>query len=58
VETGPAKFRDPWNWGIAMFPGLGSADNEAFAKAPDRNLVGAFVELGQPIWRPGSRRFR
>jgi uncharacterized protein (DUF1800 family) len=50
----PAKFRDPWNWGIAMFRGLGSANNDAFAKAPDRNLVGAFVELGQPIWRPGS----
>jgi uncharacterized protein (DUF1800 family) len=53
-KPAPAKFRDPWNWGIAMFRGLGSANSDAFAKAPDRNLVGAFVELGQPIWRPGS----
>lgn len=50
----PAKFRDPWTWGIAMFRALGSANSDAFAKAPDRNLVGAFVDLGQPIWRPGS----
>ena len=50
----PAKFRDPWNWSIAMYRALGSDRSDTFAKAPDRNLVGAFVDLGQPIWRPGS----
>ncbi|MDE1915790.1 MAG: DUF1800 domain-containing protein [Sphingomonadales bacterium] len=50
----PAKFRDPWNWSIAMYRALGSDRSDKFAAAPDRNLVGAFVELGQPIWRPGS----
>jgi uncharacterized protein (DUF1800 family) len=53
-KPAPAKFRDPWNWSIAMYRGLGSDRSDTFAKAPDRNLVGAFVELGQPIWRPGS----
>jgi uncharacterized protein (DUF1800 family) len=50
----PAKFRDPWNWSIAMYRALGSDRSDKFAAAPDRNLVGAMVELGQPVWRPGS----
>jgi uncharacterized protein (DUF1800 family) len=59
----PAKFRDPWQWGVAAMralassgdrPGSGAQANDLLAKVPDRAMVGLFSELGQPVWRPGS----
>ena len=46
--SGPAKFRTPWEWSLAALRATG-------VKAlPGATAAGAFQQLGQPIWRPGS----
>jgi uncharacterized protein (DUF1800 family) len=46
--TGPAKFRTPWEWSIAALRATG-------VKAlPGPNAAGAFTQLGQAVWKPGS----
>ena len=48
VWSGPAKFRPPWEWSLAALRATG-------VKAlPGATAAGAFQQLGQPIWRPGS----
>lgn len=48
VWNGPAKFRTPWEWSLAALRATG-------VKAlPGATAAGAFQQLGQPIWRPGS----
>lgn len=48
VWSGPAKFRTPWEWSLAALRATG-------VKAlPGATAAGAFQQLGQPIWRPGS----
>ncbi|QGN56316.1 DUF1800 family protein [Novosphingobium sp. Gsoil 351] len=43
-----AKFRTPWDWGIAAMRAAGVRHLE------DRAAAGAFVQLGQAVWKPGS----
>jgi uncharacterized protein (DUF1800 family) len=50
----PAKFRTPWQWGVAVFRAVSPRERAGFPDTPDRALAGMFVELGQPVWRPGS----
>ncbi|WP_033073933.1 DUF1800 domain-containing protein [Sphingopyxis sp. MWB1] len=45
----PAMFKSPWDWMAAMLRAL-----PASARESQRNIAGMFVQLGQPIWRPGS----
>ncbi len=48
VWSGPPKFRTPWEWAIAALRATG-------VKAlPGATAAGAFQQLGQPIWKPGS----
>jgi uncharacterized protein (DUF1800 family) len=43
------KFKTPWEWTVSMLRGVGQRD------VPDRRgAVGALVQLGQPVWQPGS----
>ncbi|RPD88610.1 DUF1800 domain-containing protein [Luteimonas sp. 100069] len=44
----PAKFKTPWDWLLSAMRGTGLAERSALQ--PDRLLV----QLGQPVWRPGS----
>jgi uncharacterized protein (DUF1800 family) len=50
----PAKFRTPWQWGVAVLRSVNIDRSKPVAQANDRILTGLFQELGQPIWRPGS----
>jgi uncharacterized protein (DUF1800 family) len=45
-----AKFKSPWDWVISSLRALNIRD----LPGKDRQAVGMFVQLGQPIWRPGS----
>lgn len=48
VWSGTPKFRTPWDWTLATLRATG-------VKAlPGRTAAGAFQQLGQPIWKPGS----
>lgn len=48
VWSGPPKFRTPWEWAIAVLRATG------VNKLPGASAAGAFQQLGQPIWKPGS----
>lgn len=48
VWTGPAKFRTPWEWSIAALRATG------VRALPGPNAAGAFTQLGQQVWKPGS----
>lgn len=48
VWTGKPKFRTPWEWAIAALRATG------VSKLPGASAAGAFQQLGQPIWKPGS----
>lgn len=51
----PAKFRTPWEWSIAAMRALGaSPPANADGAQADKRLAGMFVQLGQPVWKPGS----
>ncbi|HEY1124165.1 MAG TPA: DUF1800 domain-containing protein [Sphingobium sp.] len=50
----PAKFRTPWQWGVALLRGVSVDRAKPVAQVNDRILAGLFQELGQPVWRPGS----
>lgn len=43
-----AKFRSPWEWGIAA---LRAVDQPGL---PPKLAVGFFTQLGQQVWKPGS----
>ncbi|MFM5948104.1 MAG: DUF1800 family protein [Novosphingobium sp.] len=48
VWSGAPKFRTPWDWTLATLRATG-------VKAlPGRTAAGAFQQLGQAIWKPGS----
>ncbi len=47
--TDAAMFKSPWDWTISMMRGL---NVPAFSEK--QNLNAMFVQLGQPVWRPGS----
>ncbi len=46
---GPVKFRTPWEWTLGAYRALGMRE-----APPGRALVNQFVQLGQPVWRPGA----
>jgi uncharacterized protein (DUF1800 family) len=50
----PAKFRTPWQWSIALLRSLYDGSQAPLATVQDKALAGMFVELGQPVWKPGS----
>lgn len=45
-----AKFKSPWDWVLSSLRALNIRD----LPGKDRQAVGMFAQLGQPIWRPGS----
>jgi uncharacterized protein (DUF1800 family) len=44
----PAKFKTPWEWGVSALRALGTR------QLPPTAMVGLMIQLGQPVWRPGS----
>ncbi|MCJ0764489.1 DUF1800 domain-containing protein [Variovorax terrae] len=42
------KFKTPWEWTLSSLRGLGWRD------LGDQQLAPVLVQLGQPVWRPGS----
>jgi uncharacterized protein (DUF1800 family) len=48
VWTGAPKFRTPWEWTVAALRATGTK------AMPGKSAAGAFQQLGQPIWKPGS----
>lgn len=44
------KFKSPWDWVLSSLRALNIRD----LPGKDRQAVGMFAQLGQPIWRPGS----
>jgi uncharacterized protein (DUF1800 family) len=48
-QVAAPKFKTPWEWTISMLRATGQRE------LPDRRgAVGALMQLGQPIWQPGS----
>lgn len=45
----PTMFKSPWDWTVSMLRAL-----ETPALGERQNIVAMFVQLGQPVWRPGS----
>jgi len=43
-----AKFRTPWDWSVAALRAVGTRHVEP------QPAAGLLIQLGQPIWRPGS----
>ncbi len=48
VWSGKPKFRTPWEWSIAALRATG------VRALPGASAAGAFQQLGQPVWKPGS----
>ena len=44
----PVKFRTPWEWTIAAYRALGTAE------VRPRAMLGLMNQLGQPVWKPGQ----
>src|SRR6185503_13777893 len=44
----PAKFRTPWEWSVAALRAVGARHVEP------QPAAGLMIQLGQPVWRPGS----
>lgn len=44
----PAKFKSPWDWGLSSMRALG------VRQVPAQQITGMQMQLGQPVWRPGS----
>lgn len=47
TET-PAKFKSPWDWSLSALRAIDLKTVEPQA------LAGMLIELGQPVWKPGS----
>ena len=48
VWSGSPKFRTPWEWALAALRATG------VMALPGATAAGAFTQLGQAIWKPGS----
>lgn len=48
VWSGSPKFRTPWEWSIGALRGTG------VTSLPGATAAGAFQQLGQAVWKPGS----
>ncbi len=44
----PLKFKSPWDWSLSALRAVGSR------QVPAQNAAGLLIQLGQPVWRPGS----
>ena len=44
----PLKFKTPWEWTISALRGLGRTETGQM------QIAAAQVQLGQPVWKPGS----
>jgi len=44
----PAKVRTPWEWSVAALRAVGARHVEP------QPAAGLMIQLGQPVWRPGS----
>ena len=44
----PVKFKSPWEWTISALRGLGAE------QLPPMAMNGLMIQLGQPVWKPGS----
>jgi len=44
----PVRFKTPWDWYLSALRAMGTRDAEG------RLTVGLMMQLGQPVWRPGS----
>ncbi|PXA88291.1 DUF1800 domain-containing protein [Nostoc sp. 3335mG] len=44
----PVKFRTPWEWSISAWRALG------MSQVPPQQVQNMLVQLGQPVWKPGS----
>jgi uncharacterized protein (DUF1800 family) len=47
-QAASPKFRNPWDWSMAALRGVGTR------RIQGQPVVGLLVQLGQPVWRPGS----
>jgi uncharacterized protein (DUF1800 family) len=47
---GAAKFKSPWEWTVSALRALNMKNPGANKQGP----AALFVQMGQPIWRPGS----
>ncbi len=45
---GPVKFKSPWEWSISAMRAVGTQQLQPNA------VPGLMVQLGQPVWKPGS----
>jgi len=43
------KFKAPWDWTVSLLRGLGRRE-----PAANQQFAPLLVQLGQPVWRPGS----
>ena len=44
----PVKFKSPWEWGVSAMRAVGAG------ALPAPQVTGMQIQLGQPVWRPGS----
>ena len=44
----PLKFKSPWDWAISSLRAVGTTHLEGQA------IAGLQIQLGQPVWKPGS----
>ena len=44
----PLKFKSPWDWSLSALRAVGTRE------LPAQNTAGLLIQLGQPVWRPGS----
>lgn len=43
-----AKFKTPWDWSVSALRAVGAKQVEG------QPIAGMLIQLGQPVWRPGS----
>jgi uncharacterized protein (DUF1800 family) len=53
-DTGQAKFKSPWEWMVSSLRMVGLESLPDTGPTRAERAAAMFVQLGQPIWRPGS----
>jgi uncharacterized protein (DUF1800 family) len=53
-DTGQAKFKSPWEWMVSSLRMVGLESLPDTGPTRTERAAAMFVQLGQPIWRPGS----
>ena len=44
----PLNFKSPWDWSLSALRAVGTRE------LPAQHSAGLLIQLGQPVWRPGS----